>query len=97
MASGDEAAATGSSGRAEGGSGGAVKRRANAAGAGGSSSNSGAAADAAAAAAAVDSGRAWAQVLGPKLVRHTGHGTEPVDTAEALRGKHVGLYFSAHW
>ncbi|GBF93108.1 nucleoredoxin [Raphidocelis subcapitata] len=55
------------------------------------------AAAAAAAARAEDAGAAWAQVLGKQLVRHTGSGVERVDTAEALRGKHVGLYFSAHW
>jgi len=47
---------------------------------------------------AVLDGSVWAKVLGPKLVRRVG--TDPletVDTAQALRGKHVGLYFSAHW
>lgn len=54
--------------------------------------------------AASSSGAVWAQLLGPKLLRHGGGGgsgssgeLEAVDTASALAGKHVGLYFSAHW
>ncbi|KIZ05414.1 nucleoredoxin [Monoraphidium neglectum] len=45
-----------------------------------------------------DHGASWEQVLGKKLVRSAGEGAvEVVDTATALKGKHVGLYFSAHW
>ncbi|KAI8465757.1 MAG: thioredoxin-like-domain-containing protein [Monoraphidium minutum] len=42
-----------------------------------------------------EDGALWAQVLGKQLVR-SGE-AEPIDTAAALKGKHVGLYFSAHW
>lgn len=46
-----------------------------------------------------DQGKVWEQVLSKKLVRHVGGDdeVETVDVAEALKGKHVGLYFSAHW
>jgi hypothetical protein len=47
---------------------------------------------------AVVDGSIWEKILGTKLTRHAaGKDLELVDTAEALRGKHVGLYFSAHW
>lgn len=46
-----------------------------------------------------DQGAAWEQLFGKTLVRHVGGGAplEAVGTAEALKGKHVGLYFSASW
>lgn len=43
-------------------------------------------------------GKSWEQILHKKLVRYAGEGElETVDVAQALAGKHVGLYFSAHW
>jgi hypothetical protein len=46
-----------------------------------------------------EDGKLWAQVLGARLVRHAGEGAplEKLGAAAALAGKHVGLYFSAHW
>lgn len=46
-----------------------------------------------------DQGAVWEQLLGKTLVRGAGAGAPPevISTAEALNGKHVGLYFSAQW
>jgi thiol-disulfide isomerase/thioredoxin len=38
----------------------------------------------------------WQSLLGDTLLR-SGAATSSVSTAEALSGKHVGIYFSAHW
>jgi len=40
-----------------------------------------------------ESSNVWVDMLGENLV----NGSKSVETAEALNGKTVGLYFSAHW
>jgi hypothetical protein len=40
----------------------------------------------------------WKKLLADRLQDQNSKGAEVyVDTDEALRGKHVALYFSAHW
>jgi len=40
---------------------------------------------------------AFERLVGPTLLRKSAAGTESVSTAEALGGKIVLIYFSAHW